>query len=689
MPINFSAEPADISAIDVASQTETTELRFSAQTTPNIETDSAWKSNDVSTRVGEKPGTFLSNSPFSQWWSLFILAVLSIWLVGTLLAVSRFVRGYFLVFRLRPSLRSVSAETQQHVNELARQFDLRNTPQCFESTYVPTPLIMGLCKPMVVLPAGIDECVNSMQLRAMLIHELAHIARRDQWIGLLQRVVTILFWWQPLLYRLNSQLSSVREVLCDNHVIQQQENRLEYARALVALASRIALPSRLPVTIGLLEQSDGLKTRVTRLLDNQQTNEIHMNLGSLSSVAVFCLSATLLFVTTTIRAAHAAPPDKDSHTATVSSKEIRVSSTEELHRALNNAKPGTTILLAPGKYQGGLSLNNLQGTAKLPIRISAADPDQRPIIEGGNTCLHLINPAYVELQHLILKGARSNGLNIDDGGSKETPAHHVVLRGLTIQDIGSNRNHDGIKLSGLNDFLIQNCTVKRWGKNGSGIDMVGCQRGTVSECTFRDGDKIYGNGVQMKGGSRNIRVSHCRFENAGGRAINIGGSTGLEYFRPRPAGFEAKDITVADCTFIGSMAAVAFVGVDGAHVHHNTIYRPTRWVLRILQENKNDSFVPSRKGRFTNNLVVLRSDEIGEVINIGPRTAPDTFQFADNWWYCLNRPEKTQRLVRLPTQETGGTYGRDPKLNDMSAGDLQLHSDSPASDAGPRRQSRP
>jgi len=78
------------------------------------------------------------------------------------------------------------------------------------------------------------------------------------------------------------------------------------------------------------------------------------------------------------------------------------------------------------------------------------------------------------------------------------------------------------------------------------------------------------------------------------------------------------------------MAAIAFVGVDGANVHHNTIYQPTRWVMRILQENGNENFVPSRNGRFANNIVVLRSDEMGEVVNIGANTAPSTFKFSDN-----------------------------------------------------------
>ena len=59
------------------------------------------------------------------------------------------------------------------------------------------------------------------------------------------------------------------------------------------------------------------------------------------------------------------------------------------------------------------------------------------------------------------------------------------------------------------------------------------------------------------------------------------------------------------------MSAIAFVGCDGALVQHNTIYRPTRWPLRILQENTDPRFVPSRKGVFRNNLVAFRAAKFG------------------------------------------------------------------------------
>ena len=96
--------------------------------------------------------------------------------------------------------------------------------------------------------------------------------------------------------------------------------------------------------------------------------------------------------------------------------EVRVAAQEELVRALAEARPGTTILIAPGKYRGGLSAR-LVGTKDDPIVVAGADANDPPVIEGGGGGLHLRSPAHVELRDLVVAGASGNGINIDDGGT--------------------------------------------------------------------------------------------------------------------------------------------------------------------------------------------------------------------------------------------------------------------------------
>lgn len=364
---------------------------------------------------------------------------------------------------------------------------------------------------------------------------------------------------------------------------------------------------------------------------------------------------------------------------------IVVQDGSQLQQAASRATPGTTILLKSGRYPGGISLNDLKGKEGSPITIAGEDAENPPLIEGGNSGIHLRDPSHVVLRDLVLKGSRGNGLNIDDGGTFETPATDVTIERLTIQDIGERANQDAIKLSGVDRFVVKECTLLRWGGGGSGIDMVGCHNGEIVLCKFENPGADGGNGVQAKGGSSNVAVRRCLFQAAGGRGINIGGSTGRQFFRPKIQGYEAKDITVEDCTFVGCGAPIAYVGVDRAVVRYNTIYKPQLWVLRILQETRSSDFVPSRNGRFEHNLVVFDST-LRSIVNIGDKTAPETFTFTENAWYCLDRPDVTKRMVQLPTPEQNGRYDAKPQFTDPQAGDFSLAESSPLSEYGVRSE---
>jgi hypothetical protein len=361
----------------------------------------------------------------------------------------------------------------------------------------------------------------------------------------------------------------------------------------------------------------------------------------------------------------------------------------ELRSALATARPGARLRVAAGTYEGGIHVEGLRGTEAAPIVLEAADPANPPLFRGGGTGLHLTDPEHVLVRDLSFAGQTGNGVNVDDGGTPATPAHHVVLRGLEVRDVGPEGNCDGIKLSGVNDFRVEASTVERWGTGGSAVDMVGCRRGTIERCTFRHRPEATGaSGVQAKGGSRDVGVLRNRFEHAGGRAVNVGGSTGLEYFRPplaewKEPAFEAKDVRVEGNTFLGGQAAAAFVGVDGAVFRFNTVHHPGRWALRVLQETRDSRFVPSRRGVVSDNLFAFRSDRWASGgVNVGPDTDVMSFRFERNVWFCADDPARTKELVRLPVAEVDGTYGKDPLFVDEEAGDLRLRPGSPAAKHG-------
>lgn len=338
-------------------------------------------------------------------------------------------------------------------------------------------------------------------------------------------------------------------------------------------------------------------------------------------------------------------------------RQVRVGSSAELRAALADLKPGTTLLLAPGEYSGGLFLRGVAGTEAARVVIRGSDPARPPLFTGGGgTAWMLSDCSYLTLSHLAVRGYSGNGINVDDGGTFDTPARHLVLENLTITETGPRGNHDALKLSGLDDFTVRGCRFEGWG--GSAIDMVGCHRGVIEDCRFsgREGFS-QANAVQMKGGSSDILVQTSVFREAGERAINLGGSTGLAYFRPKPGEYEASRITVSGNRFHGSLAPVAWVNADGGRFVQNTIVNPGRWVLRILQENRSPGFKPCRGGVFAENLVVY-DGQVASVVNVGPDTAPETFTLRRNAWFRTRGESRPS----FPVPETDGVYGVDPVL---------------------------
>ncbi len=349
---------------------------------------------------------------------------------------------------------------------------------------------------------------------------------------------------------------------------------------------------------------------------------------------------------------------------------VHVATAAELRQAIGSAVPGSIIEVSPGNYSGEMGFGNLHGTENLPIVIRAADPQLLPVIEGGGTGMQFSSVSHLVLRDLIFDGSQLNGINIDDGGSGQQLSHHIKLQNLVLRKIGTTGNDDAIKFSGVTDFVIENCTIDDWGLEGQCVDLTGCRDGRVTDCRF-DGRETVKVGMQIKGGSHDIVVSGCSFRGITDRAMQLGGTTGPVFFRPADAKFEAKDITVVDCTFSGAEAAIAFVGVDGAVVERNIIDRPTKWVMRILQENREPHLVLCQNGVFSDNIIVWSSDGFIGPVDVGSETRSETFQFRGNYWFCEDQPRHS-RPSGLPAKEQDGVYGQDPGLYFDADGNMLL-----------------
>lgn len=361
-----------------------------------------------------------------------------------------------------------------------------------------------------------------------------------------------------------------------------------------------------------------------------------------------------------------------------------------IQRAAQAAQPGTAIVVHAGSYAGGGYVSNLAGTEDAPIWIGGAAGEARPVIQGGPNGLGLSRVRYLVVHDLEITGATANGINCDDGADYANPdaTRHVVFRGLDIHDIGSNGNQDCLKLSGLDDFWVLSSRFARCGggQAGSGIDHVGCHDGVIAGNRFED-LSASGNAVQCKGGSSDITIVANHITDGGARAINLGGSTGFEFFRPplstSAPNAEARRIHVIANLIEGSVVPLAFVGCVDCLAANNTIVDPENWIVRILQETVSGggyTFLPSSNGRIVNNLVHYDRSGISTHVNVGANTDAASFSFRNNLWYAHDQPGNS--APSLPVAESGGLVGVAPMFVSLATGDHRLQSASPAIGAG-------
>jgi len=307
-----------------------------------------------------------------------------------------------------------------------------------------------------------------------------------------------------------------------------------------------------------------------------------------------------------------------------------------LSQAASSLNPGDVVTILNQVFSDGPQyLSDINGLPNQPITI-IAQTNQSPIFRGGAEAVHLINCNYITIDGLVFEQQTENSLNIDDGTNYATPSSNIIVKNCLFRNIGANGNNDFLKMAGVDNFLISNCTFINGVSSGfgSGLDMVGCHQGVIQDCLFDDPGSV---GVSAKGGSQFVTIQRNIFKNTNGRAVAVGGFSGIPYFRPplpNPIvnGYEASDINVFSNLFMNNQSPVAFVGAVNSTFRNNTIYKPQTWVMRILQENNENGMLPCSNNEFSNNIIYLSNDIVE--VNINPvNTDPASFTFSHNTWY--------------------------------------------------------
>lgn len=223
-------------------------------------------------------------------WTLFAAAA---WATVTVsLFIFRSVRRR-IFGRLLVDCPAAPEAAQRELDRICRTLGLQRRPRLVISDRVKVPALSGLLRPVILLPEGWGEQVSGPELRHILLHELAHVRRRDLWLQEVIVLLHLVFWFNPLLWLMRRRISHLVELCCDRMVAVNLDGRVgPYRRTLLLVYGRSFLGE--PVIregIGLVEGRTRLGERLRWLDRHRLRPPAAVRLGVLAAALLLALLA--------------------------------------------------------------------------------------------------------------------------------------------------------------------------------------------------------------------------------------------------------------------------------------------------------------------------------------------------------------------------------------------------------------
>lgn len=171
---------------------------------------------------------------------------------------------------------------------LANKLGIKKTIRLLQSEIVKSPVVTGFFKPVILFPFGIMSQLPANQVEAVLLHELAHIVRKDYFVNMLQHVAEIFFFFNPGLLWVSSLIRDERENCCDDMAISETKRKQDFVRALVSFQEYNLSGSKL--VLAFPGKKNHLLNRAKRILtDHNKTLNNMEKITLASGIAIICL----------------------------------------------------------------------------------------------------------------------------------------------------------------------------------------------------------------------------------------------------------------------------------------------------------------------------------------------------------------------------------------------------------------
>ena len=224
----------------------------------------------------------------------FEAMLMIVWLMAVLVMAGMLLQRYGFVMSLIRQGHDCDDRLKGILERCRTKIDVASCVRIRLSDNSISPSVCGLFRPVILMPAEMAGELSDSQLEAVLLHELAHIRRKDLWVNFLQTVLQVVYFYNPLLWFANSQIRTIREQAVDEAVlVAMQGSAEEYPEVLLKVSKLTWQKPMLSLRlVGVVESKSALASRIRHMLNRPLPGKA--GIGLLGGLFIIVCGAILL-----------------------------------------------------------------------------------------------------------------------------------------------------------------------------------------------------------------------------------------------------------------------------------------------------------------------------------------------------------------------------------------------------------
>jgi beta-lactamase regulating signal transducer with metallopeptidase domain len=234
-----------------------------------------------------------------------------VWALLSLAMLTRLGFGYQELRRLKSGATPAPEEMQLWLRGLCARNGVHRQVRLLVSTDIPAPISLGFLTPAVLIPQDLLDALSDSELEHIVLHELSHLKRRDDWTNLTQKVIEAVLPIQPAIYWIGRRMALEREMACDDWVIAATGTARRYASSLVKVAELSRWEDAGILAAGAGGNRSQLLRRVHHALDRTRNSTPKLAIGPLGVAVATILALLYVSARTPQMIALAQTPDEN------------------------------------------------------------------------------------------------------------------------------------------------------------------------------------------------------------------------------------------------------------------------------------------------------------------------------------------------------------------------------------------